>query len=113
VFEYLAWDRIPETIVHGAIRRRTFATDALMVVRYEFPPGAVFPRHAHPEPQVTLILSGALAFHYDDRHAAHGPGDIVSIAGNVPHEGRAGDEGAVILCLFAPPRRDLPTAAPV
>jgi quercetin dioxygenase-like cupin family protein len=106
MIETLAWDRLPETVVHDAIRRRIFTTDTLMVVRYDFPPGAVFPRHAHPEPQVTLILSGALAFHYDDRVTAHCPGDIVSIAGGVPHEGRAGDGGAVILCLFAPPRRE-------
>jgi quercetin dioxygenase-like cupin family protein len=100
----VAWDRLPEVVVHGNIRRRTFGTAQMTLVRYEFPSGAVFPRHAHAEPQVTLVLEGTFTFDYDSRAAAHEPGDIVSIPGGVPHAGRAGDGGAVILCVFAPPR---------
>ena len=99
-----AWERVPETVVHGAIRRKRFDTEFMTVMRYEFGPHAVFPRHAHAEPQVTLVLEGTLTFDFGDAASSHRPGDIVSISGHVPHEGRAGAAGAVILCLFAPPR---------
>jgi quercetin dioxygenase-like cupin family protein len=99
-----AWERLPETLVHGNIRRRRLDTDRMTVLRYEFAPHAVFPRHAHAEPQVTLILQGMLTFDFGDAASSHGPGEIVCIPGHQPHEGRAGESGAVILCLFAPPR---------
>jgi quercetin dioxygenase-like cupin family protein len=99
-----AWQRLPETLVHGSIRRSRFDTDVMTVLRYEFAPHAVFPRHAHAEPQITLVLEGTLTFGFGDAASSHGAGEIVSIPGHQPHEGRAGDAGAVILCLFAPPR---------
>jgi quercetin dioxygenase-like cupin family protein len=99
-----AWERLPESLVHGSIRRRRFDTDVMTVLRYEFPPHAVFPRHAHGESQLTLILEGMLTFDFGDAASSHGPGEIVSIPGHQAHEGRAGDAGAVILCLFSPPR---------
>jgi len=99
-----AWEQLPETLVHGGIRRKRFDTVGMTVLRYEFPPNAVFPRHGHAEPQVTVVLEGALTFDYGDAATSHRAGDIISIPGDQPHEGRAGDSGAVILCLFAPPR---------
>jgi quercetin dioxygenase-like cupin family protein len=100
----VAWDRLPETVVHGSIRRRRFDTEQMTVVRYDFAPHAVFPRHAHAEPQVTMVLEGTLTFDYGDAASSHQAGEIVSIPGQLPHEGRAGENGAVILCMFAPPR---------
>jgi quercetin dioxygenase-like cupin family protein len=94
-----------ETVVHGSIKCRMFHTDRLSLVRYEFPPRAVFPRHAHPEAQVTMVLSGVLMFDYGDRVDRHEQGDLVSIPPNVPHEGRTADEPATIVCVFSPPRR--------
>jgi quercetin dioxygenase-like cupin family protein len=106
VTDTLVWEHLPESVVHGNIRRRTFGTERLTLIRYAFPPHAVFPSHTHPDPQVSLVLEGTFAFHYVDRVTLHEPGAIVSIPGGVPHEGRAGDRGAVILCLFAPPRQE-------
>lgn len=106
MIDSVAWNRLPEIVVHGNIRRRTFGTAQMTLVRYEFPSGAVFPRHAHAEPQVTLVLDGTFTFDYGNHAASHQPGDIVSIPGGVPHEGRAGNHGAVIVCVFAPPRPD-------
>ena len=108
MIDSVAWDRLPVTLVHGNIGRRTFGTPQLTLVRYEFPSGAVFPRHAHPEPQVTLVLDGTFTFDYGSHAVTHQPGDIVSIPGGVPHEGRAGDSACVIVCVFAPPRPEPP-----
>ena len=56
------WAVLPETVVHGRIRKRTFTTDRFTVVRYDFPDGAVFPWHAHPESQATIVLAGTPAY---------------------------------------------------
>lgn len=101
------WDAIPETIVHKTIKRKVFQTDKLTIIRYEFAPGSVFPRHSHPELQVTMVLSGALTFHYGDRHQRHEVGEVVAIPGGVPHEGRVGGEPTVAVCIFVPPKSDL------
>jgi quercetin dioxygenase-like cupin family protein len=100
------WQLLPETIVHGRIRRRIFNTDRVTLVRYEFPPGATFPRHAHSQAQVTLVLSGVLLFDYGDRVDRHEPGDLVSIPPYMPHEGRTADEPATIVCVLTPARRE-------
>jgi quercetin dioxygenase-like cupin family protein len=110
VIDSIAWDRLPETRVHGNIRRRMFGTPQMTLVRYDFPSRGVFPRHSHPEPQVTLVLEGTFTFDYDGHADSYTAGDIVAIPGGVPHEGRAGDRGAVILCVFAPPRGQAPGA---
>jgi quercetin dioxygenase-like cupin family protein len=110
MIDSVAWDRLPETRVHGGIRRRSFGTPQMTLVRYDFPPRGVFPRHAHPEAQVTLVLDGTFTFDYGSHAEAYGAGDIVSIPGGIAHEGRAGDHGAVILCVFAPPRPQPPGA---
>lgn len=104
------WDGVPEATVHGTIRRRVFETDKVTVVRYDFAPGSIFPMHRHPESQVTVVLAGALTFDYGDRAEQHRVGDVVAIPGGVAHEGRAGDEPTVALCIFAPPRRDIAPA---
>lgn len=98
------WSSLPQTPVNDAIGRREFHTDALTVIRYDFEAGGVFPRHAHPEPQLTLIVSGRFTFDFGDHREAYAAGELVSIAGGMPHEGRADDGPAVIVCFFAPPR---------
>lgn len=98
------WSSLPQAPVNDAIGRREFHTDALTVIRYDFEAGGVFPRHAHPEPQLTLIVSGRFTFDFGGHREAYAAGELVSIAGGVPHEGRADDGPAVILCFFAPPR---------
>jgi quercetin dioxygenase-like cupin family protein len=98
------WSSLPQTPVNEAIGRREFHTETLTVIRYDFEAGGVFPRHAHPESQLTLIVSGRFTFDFGDRREAYAAGELVSIAGGVPHEGRADDGPAVVLCFFAPPR---------
>ncbi len=104
VVHAITWEAIPSTVVHGAIRRRAFQTDTVGLIRYDFEGGAVFPRHAHPEPQMTMVLSGTFTFVFDGAVERYAPGAIVAIPGDVPHEGRADDGPVTIVCIFAPPR---------
>jgi quercetin dioxygenase-like cupin family protein len=103
--ESFVWGQIPETAApHPGITKRTCSTERLTLVRYEFANGAVFPRHAHPEWQVTIVESGTMTFDYGDRVESYGAGAIISIPGGLSHEGRAEHGPVTITCIFTPPR---------
>lgn len=76
----------------------------MTIVRYEFDAGAVFPRHAHPEWQVTIVESGTMTFDFGDTVEHYEAGGIVSIPGGAAHEGRAAHGPVIITCIFTPPR---------
>jgi quercetin dioxygenase-like cupin family protein len=99
------WAVVPSSTVHGSIARQTVTSDRFTVVRYEFPAGAVFPRHAHPESQVTLVASGIFTFDFGDATRIVRKGEAIVIPGDVPHEGRAEHGPATILCVLTPARR--------
>jgi quercetin dioxygenase-like cupin family protein len=55
------------------------------LVRYVYQPGAVFPVHAHPEEQVTIVLSGRLRFTVAGDDLELGPGEVAMIPADAPH----------------------------
>jgi len=63
-------------VVHG--ERQT-------MVRYVYAPGSIFPVHAHPEEQVTVVVSGRIAFEIDGSSVELGAGQVAVIPPNVPH----------------------------
>lgn len=98
------WATIPSSLVHGAIVKKSVTFDRFTIVRYDFPPGAVFPMHSHGESQATLVLSGSFTFVTHDGSTTYAAGDVALVPGDVPHEGRAGNEPASIVCVLTPPR---------
>ncbi|MFN8058331.1 MAG: cupin domain-containing protein [Vicinamibacterales bacterium] len=100
------WAVLPETVVHGRIRKRTFTTDRFTVVRYDFPDGAVFPWHAHPESQATIVLAGTFTFDFGSYQRDYIEGQVIVIPGGVGHEGRAEHGPADIVCVLTPPRAE-------
>jgi len=55
------------------------------MVRYLYEPGSVFPEHSHPEEQITVVISGTIAFDIACRRIVVGPGEVAVIPPNVPH----------------------------
>lgn len=98
------WATVPTSVVHGAIAKRSVTFDRFTVVRYDFPPGAVFPMHSHGESQATLVLSGAFTFVTQGGTTTYAAGDVALVPGDIPHEGRAGTEPTSIICVLTPPR---------
>ncbi len=98
------WATIPSSLVHGGIVKRSVTFDRFTVVRYDFPPGAVFPMHSHGESQATLVLSGSFTFVTPDGATTHAAGDVALVPADVHHEGRSGKEPASIVCVLTPPR---------
>jgi quercetin dioxygenase-like cupin family protein len=72
----------------------------------ELGPGALVPEHRHPNEQLGLVITGTLAFRVGAETKELGPGSTWCIPADVPHEVRAGPEGAVVVDVFAPARAD-------
>jgi quercetin dioxygenase-like cupin family protein len=102
--ESFAWEEIPATVVYPGITRRTCQTPRMTIVRYEFEAGAIYPSHAHPEWQVTIVDSGTMTFDFGDWVEHYEAGSIVSIPGEAAHAGRAEHGPVTITCVFTPPR---------
>ncbi|HQY31359.1 MAG TPA: cupin domain-containing protein [Thermomicrobiales bacterium] len=82
------WGSIASEAVYPGITRQTVQGELQTVVRYIYQPGAVFPRHAQPQEQITLVLSGTIAFTIGDAIVELGAGDVAVIPANVPHGAR-------------------------
>ncbi len=91
------WDDVAGRDVRGA---------QVSLVVIELGPGALVPEHRHPNEQLGLIITGTLEFRVGEETKELGPGSTWCIPGDVPHEVRAGPEGAVVVDVFAPPRDD-------
>ena len=61
--------------------------------------------HHHPEEQWGYCLSGSGVRVQGDSEVAVKSGDFWRTPGNVPHTMQAGDEGMVVIDIFAPPRK--------
>ena len=94
---YAIWDGIAARAVHG---------EELTLAVVELDPHSVVPEHSHENEQLGLVLSGSVRFRVADEERELGPGATWRIDARVPHEVTAGPEGAVVIDVFAPPRRD-------
>jgi quercetin dioxygenase-like cupin family protein len=103
------WDVLPVESPRPGIFRQTLHGDRQTVVRYRYAPGSVFPVHAHPEEQVTMVLRGTLALEVAGEESICGPGTVVVIPGGVPHGARVvGEEEVETLNTFEPRRTSAP-----
>jgi unsaturated pyranuronate lyase len=91
------WNDVVAREVHGE-------QSTLAVVELE--PGAIVPEHHHTNEQLGLVIQGTVEFRVGDETKELGPGSTWNIPSDVPHEVRAGSEGAVVIDVFAPARAD-------
>jgi len=62
--------------------------------------------HTHPNEQVGFVLQGIFSFTIAGETRELHPGETYVIPASVPHSGRAGSGGAVVIDVFSPPRDD-------
>lgn len=91
------------------ISRATVQGSQMTVVRYVYQPGSVFPRHSHPEEQLTYIISGRILFEIDGVERSLGPGEYGIIPSGMPHGARVVEDEVVETINVMSPRR---TSAP-
>jgi quercetin dioxygenase-like cupin family protein len=91
------WEGVTGRVVEG--ERVTLAV-------IELDPDSVVPEHRHENEQVGVLVSGLLHFRIGEETRRVEPGGTWCIHAHVPHEVRAGPEGAVAVEVFAPLRSD-------
>ena len=91
------WDGVAARSVHG---------ERLTLAVVELDPGSAVPEHSHDHEQLGIVLRGSLTFRVGDETRALGAGGTWRIPSNVPHEVHVGDDGAVVIDIFAPSRDD-------
>lgn len=105
----MSWNDVtPEQVADGVTRQVVDGAQQT-IVRYVYQPGAIFPRHHHPQEQVTVVLSGRIEFTIADEVVTLGPDDLVVIPGGVPHGARVlGDTVVESINTLSPRRIDHP-----
>ena len=91
------WDGVTARIVEG---------ERISLAVVELEPRGLVPEHHHPNEQLGLVLEGDVSFRIGDEQRTLGPGGTWRILADVPHEVRAGEEGAVVVDIFTPVRDD-------
>jgi quercetin dioxygenase-like cupin family protein len=105
MLELMKWDDIEKEKLSETISRQMVWGEKVMAARVFLDKGAVVPRHAHHNEQLTMIFSGALKLIFDDREVTVRAGEMVLIPGNVPHAALA-LEDTLDMDVFSPPRED-------
>jgi quercetin dioxygenase-like cupin family protein len=82
------WATAPAETVYPGIQRQTLHAERQTVVRYVYQPGSVFPHHAHPQEQVTLVISGTIEFTVAGQQLTLRAGQAAVIPPDVPHGAR-------------------------
>jgi quercetin dioxygenase-like cupin family protein len=107
--EYFAWADIAADVVLPGITRQTIHGSRQTMIRYVYEPGSVFPVHAHPEEQITVVVRGRITFQIGDQWQELGPGQVAIIPGNLPHGARVtGSETVETFNALSPRRMPAP-----
>lgn len=104
-----SFDTQTEDEPYPGVRRASFDGERSTVTRYRFEPGRSFPRHRHPQEQVTLVEEGEVEMSVAGEHVALKAGDWSVVGPDVEHGLTAGPAGATIVAVVIP-RRDSPDA---
>ncbi len=104
------WDDVPVETVLPGITRAIVHGERQSLVRYRYEPGSIFPEHSHPQEQITVVLSGRIAFEIGGERRVFGPGDVAVIPGGILHGAEVvGSEVVDTLNALSPRRDDAPT----
>lgn len=105
------WTSVPPEDAGNGITRQTIQGERSTVVRYVYPPGAVFATHAHPEEQVTVVLTGRIVFTTPDGEVELAAGGSLIVPPGVPHGAWVvGAETVESINVLAPRRARSPSA---
>lgn len=99
-------DEIPPIQVFDGVRLRRVQGNLLTLAVVELDPDAVVPEHRHPSEQHGMVITGRMDFQIGQERRTLGPGGTWRILADVPHEAKAGPDGAVVIDVFAPIRAD-------
>lgn len=102
------WDDMPREVLHDKLARRLITGARMMLAHVYLKKGCLVPMHQHENEQLTYVLEGALEFtlgHDRARKVVVGPGEVLHLPSNLPHEAVA-LEDTLDVDVFSPPRQD-------
>lgn len=107
----LNWDELPEEVVRPGVRRRSYATDEVMLVMNWLSPEMELNPHKHDDfDQLAIVVQGRANYYIDDEPHEMTAGSMLLVPAGSMHyiEPIEGAEGEVAnLDIFVPPRSDL------
>jgi quercetin dioxygenase-like cupin family protein len=106
--KWYRWDDMPKENVTEMLDRRLITGDRMMLAHVYLKKGAIVPRHAHENEQLTYILKGALRFWIGEDESQIidvSAGEVLHIPSHVPHKAEA-LEDTLDVDIFSPPRQD-------
>jgi len=106
--KWYRWDDMPKENVTEMLDRRLITGDRMMLAHVYLKKGAIVPRHAHENDQLTYILEGALRFWIGEDESETidvRAGEVLHIPSHVPHKAEA-LEDTLDVDIFSPPRQD-------
>jgi quercetin dioxygenase-like cupin family protein len=89
-----------------AVRARKIEGELITLAVVELAAGAVVPEHRHESEQLGMVIEGGVTFTIDGETRDLGPGGTWRILSDRPHTVQAGPQGAVVIDVFTPIRRD-------
>ena len=95
------------------VRARRIEGERITFAVVELAANGEVPEHRHENEQVGMVIRGSVTFTIEDETRELGAGGTWRIPSGAAHHVDVGPEGAVVIDIFAPTRRDwdaLPTA---
>ena len=104
----IRWDDVPRETLTPLLARRIITAERMMLSQLYLEEGAIVPKHAHENEQLTYVLEGRLRFWLGDEATEVvdvGAGEVLVIPSWVPHRVVA-LERTLDVDVFSPPRQD-------
>jgi len=102
------WEDIPKEVLNPQLARRVISGERVMLAHVYLERGAIVPKHAHENEQLTYLLEGSMRFWFGEDGAEVidlGAGEVLHIPSNVAHRAQA-LERSLDVDIFCPPRAD-------
>jgi len=88
-------------VSEGTTRQASVAAGPFRVSEVVFPPGRRLPWHAHPYACLAVVVDGVVGKRFRRLEADAGPGALISMPPEEPHDDRFGRTGAAIVVVEA------------
>lgn len=102
------WAEIPQEALNPLLARRVISGERVMLAHVYLERGAIVPKHAHENEQLTYLLEGSMRFWFGDDGAEVidlSAGEVLHIPSNLAHRAEA-LEKSLDVDIFSPPRED-------
>ncbi len=112
---YTALEDLRPYLIRAGMTARVVNGERTTVAVIDIDPDGVAEEHHHENEHIGFVISGVITMRIAGESRELHPGDTYVIPSNVPHDAKAGPEGATVVDVFTPVRADwekLPRAEP-